>query len=223
LEQGIVGILKKSDIAYRRFDHVSDCLEREQRIQVKIKKCYFDMEDPERPFRLMLSHKDIYSREKSIPNGKMGLIIGANGSTIKSLQEQSGCSIRVAQNSSFVTITGNSEESIEKAFQMIDRHLAAPREKAEWIKKDDTKRKYTTSRKPPNIIKADVIIPGGKRFLNLIGKGGETVRRLNRESGCKIHCGEGLVKIDGPRPENIKTAFSLIQKIIPKAIMRDKA
>lgn len=52
----------------------------------------------------------------------------------------------------------------------------------------------------------------------LIGKGGNTIKRIQQESSCHIYCGEdGTVHIKGPDRGAAEYASTLIQKVVPKA------
>jgi len=220
LEEGIAGLLHKSNISYSFVENVSDHLELHQELVVKIKQRVFDPEAVDRPFRLVLSHKDAFSRKKDIPEGKMGLVIGTKWTTIKDIQKRSGCRINMEKDGLSVTIIGNSENSLEKAAQMIDVRLKAPSKMQ--IGSKSVGHKYGARKHSQNMMKVEVVIPEGRIFWKLVGEGGETVRRLKRESGCHIFSSEGLVNVAGESLENIHKAVSLIQKIIPEAKVRER-
>lgn len=109
-----------------------------------------------------------------VPGSKCGLIIGRNGETIKSLQESLQVKMLLIQDSQAVSsapkplrITG-SIDKVENAKRTIES----------IINSEDGR---------PAIAKSvgEVIVPRSSVGI-IIGKGGETIKRLAQDSGCKI-------------------------------------
>uniref|UniRef100_A0AC34FTS0 K Homology domain-containing protein n=1 Tax=Panagrolaimus sp. ES5 TaxID=591445 RepID=A0AC34FTS0_9BILA len=113
-------------------------------------------------------------RVLSIPGTKCGLIIGRNGDTIKSLQETLGVKMLLIQENQTIShgpkplrITGTSDK-VENACRTIES----------IINSEDVRPQYAKS-------VGEVIVPRSSVGI-IIGKSGETIKRLINESGCKI-------------------------------------
>lgn len=165
------------------------------------------------------------SKKITIPNGKVGLIIGKGGETIKSLQSQSGAKIQITKDleadpysqTRGVELTGTSEQ-ISRAEQLIDDVLAQTEAGG-----------YASSAKQ----EANPVQPGAEQFVMtvpnnkvalLIGKGGETIRNMQSRSGARIQIvplhlppgdtsTERNVYIDGSN-EQIESAKELINEVL---------
>eukprot|EP00466_Bigelowiella_natans_P003022 jgi/Bigna1/131026/aug1.13_g5734 len=119
------------------------------------------------------------SKDIKIPNDKVGLVIGRGGETIKSLQADTGARIQIAKEprpgspNRMVTLSGSEEQIrlVEKeVFGLIEsrqRHQGGG-----GGNRGDTAQKH-------------IQIPQDKVGL-LIGKGGETIRNLQANTGCRI-------------------------------------
>jgi far upstream element-binding protein len=110
----------------------------------------------------------------SIPGTKCGLIIGRNGETIKSLQETLGVKMLLIQENQAIShgpkplrITGTPDK-VENACRTIES----------IINSEDGRPQYAKS-------VGEVIVPRSSVGI-IIGKSGETIKRLINESGCKI-------------------------------------
>uniref|UniRef100_A0AC34FBH2 K Homology domain-containing protein n=2 Tax=Panagrolaimus sp. ES5 TaxID=591445 RepID=A0AC34FBH2_9BILA len=110
----------------------------------------------------------------SIPGTKCGLIIGRNGDTIKSLQETLGVKMLLIQENQTIShgpkplrITGTPDK-VENACRTIES----------IINSEDGRPQYAKS-------VGEVIVPRSSVGI-IIGKSGETIKRLINESGCKI-------------------------------------
>ncbi|VDK47487.1 unnamed protein product [Cylicostephanus goldi] len=119
--------------------------------------------------------------EMSIPATKCGLVIGKMGETIKQLQEQAGCKMVMIQDSQEVTgqakplrITGDPEK-VEIAKRLVT-DLINSREDNGTIP-----RLYSEQA----TAKGEVVVPRASVGM-IIGKGGETIKRLAMETGTKI-------------------------------------
>ncbi|KAK6760133.1 hypothetical protein RB195_021586 [Necator americanus] len=119
--------------------------------------------------------------EMSIPATKCGLVIGKMGETIKQLQEQAGCKMVMIQDSQEVTgqakplrITGDPEK-VEIAKRLVT-DLINSREDNGSIP-----RLYSEQA----TAKGEVVVPRASVGM-IIGKGGETIKRLAMETGTKI-------------------------------------
>ncbi len=122
-----------------------------------------------------------------IPGTKCGLIIGKNGETIKGLQEQIGVKMLLVQDSQAVSlqpkplrITGFPDK-VEQAKQIVERLM---NEEQAGNGGGLGAMFATRGGGGPRSI-GEVIIPRSSVGI-IIGKGGETIKRLSAESGAKI-------------------------------------
>ncbi|XP_015874237.3 uncharacterized protein LOC107411206 [Ziziphus jujuba] len=165
------------------------------------------------------------SRKISIPNGKVGLIIGKGGETIKYLQHQSGAKIQITKDSEAdpysltrdVELTGTSEQ-ISRAEQLIN----------DVITQTDAGGSASSANHGFSSVQSGaeqfiMKVPNNKVAL-LIGKGGETIRNMQSKSGARIQIvplhlppgdtsTERNVHIDGQK-EQIDAAKELVNEVI---------
>ncbi|KAG6492407.1 hypothetical protein ZIOFF_047370 [Zingiber officinale] len=130
------------------------------------------------------------SKKIEIPNGRVGVIIGKSGETIKYLQLQSGAKIQVTRDmdadpnslTRSVEIVGTSEQ-ISRAEQLINDVLAEA----------DTGASATIASR-----KLGSVQPGAEQFQMkvgmVIGKGGETIKSMQARSGARIQVSRHLLK-----------------------------
>ncbi|WKY14416.1 hypothetical protein Q1695_000174 [Nippostrongylus brasiliensis] len=119
--------------------------------------------------------------EMTIPATKCGLVIGKMGETIKQLQDQAGCKMVMIQDSQEVTgqskplrITGDPEK-VEVAKRLVTDLINSREDNG------------TIPRLYPEqaTAKGEVVVPRASVGM-IIGKGGETIKRLAMETGTKI-------------------------------------
>ncbi|CAA2979194.1 far upstream element-binding 2-like [Olea europaea subsp. europaea] len=163
------------------------------------------------------------TKKIEIPNGRVGVIIGKGGETIKYLQLQSGAKIQVTRdmdadpNSSTrgVELTGTPDQ-IAKAEQLINDVLA----EAEAGGSGTVARRFTGQ--PSGAEQFVMKIPNNKVGL-VIGKGGETIKNMQASSGARIqviplHLPPGdtslerTVQIDGSS-EQVEAAKQLVNEV----------
>ncbi|KAF5797829.1 putative K domain-containing protein [Helianthus annuus] len=159
-----------------------------------------------------------------IPNGRVGVIIGKGGETIKYLQLQSGAKIQVTRDMDHdpqsltraVELTGTSE-AIAKAEQLIKDVLAEAESGGSGI---------VSRRLPGQQGGAEQFVmqvPNNKVGL-IIGKGGETIKSMQASSGARIQViplhlppgdtsTERTVQIDGSS-DQIEAAKQLVNEVI---------
>jgi len=142
-----------------------------------------------------------------------GRIIGSRGANIKELREQSGATVRVDKFDSHcnVHITGTRDQ-VEHAQSLVRRLADDAQERSGGPggpggPGGHSSRREETMEVPPSMM--------GR----LIGKGGETVNRLQEESGAKIDINTkdqpGMVRINGA-DDAIAAAKSLIAEILDR-------
>ncbi|XP_020576771.1 far upstream element-binding protein 1-like [Phalaenopsis equestris] len=172
------------------------------------------------------------NKKIDIPNGRVGVIIGKSGETIKYLQVQSGARIQVTRDmdadphsqSRTVELIGTSDQ-ISKAEQLINEVLAEAEAGGSGI---ISARKFTITTTGAEHFSMKV--PNNKVGL-IIGKGGETIRNMQTTSGARIqviplHLRPGdptmerTVHIDGTN-EQIELAKQLLTDAMSENRMRN--
>ncbi|OVA08472.1 K Homology domain [Macleaya cordata] len=163
------------------------------------------------------------SKKIDIPNGRVGVIIGKGGETIKYFQLQSGAKIQVTRDldadpnsqTRLVELMGTSEQ-ISKAEQLIREVLA----EAEAGGSGVGSRRITGQAGAEQF---SMKVPNNKVGL-IIGKGGETIKNMQANSGARIQLiplhlppgdtsTERTVYIDGTQ-EQIESAKQLVNEVI---------
>ncbi|XP_004501474.1 uncharacterized protein [Cicer arietinum] len=163
------------------------------------------------------------SKKIDIPNGRVGVLIGKSGETIKYLQLQSGAKIQITRdmdadpNSStrMVELMGT-PDAVASAEKLINEVLA---EAESGGSGGGTRRMAAQSGGDEFVMQ----IPNNKVGL-IIGKGGETIKSMQASSGARIQViplhlppgdtsTERTLKIDGT-PEQIESAKQLVNQIV---------
>ncbi|KAL3818966.1 hypothetical protein ACJIZ3_004871 [Penstemon smallii] len=172
-------------------------------------------------------------KKVEIPNGRVGVIIGKGGETIKYLQLQSGAKIQVTRdmdadpNSTTrgVELTGTPDQ-IAKAEQLISDVL----NEAEAGGSGIVSRRVTGQ--PSGAEQFVMMVPNNKVGL-VIGKGGETIKNMQASTGARIQViplhlppgdtsRERTVQIDGTS-EQIEAAKQLVNEVISENRMRNSS
>jgi len=126
--------------------------------------------------------------EIKIPGNKCGLVIGKGGETIKRLSEQFGVKLVVVQETSAATsgdkplrITGEPDK-VAKAKDAV-MELLNPSGKPGAYQTNDygSKSQYTM----PGSAEVFIKVPGDKAGI-VIGKGGDSIKEINRRSGAHV-------------------------------------
>lgn len=170
-----------------------------------------------------VSHSYAGSKKIEIPNGRVGVIIGKAGETIKYLQIQSGARIQITRDADHdpnlpnrtVEIMGN-QDQIAKAEQLISEVLA----EAEAGGPGSVSRRVTGA---PGSEQFVMKVPNNKVGL-VIGKGGETIKNIQARSGARVQViplhpppgdmsNERTVQIDGTS-EQIEVAKQMVNEAI---------
>ncbi|KAL7166440.1 hypothetical protein ACSBR2_037169 [Camellia fascicularis] len=171
------------------------------------------------------------SKKVDIPNGRVGVIIGKAGETIKYLQLQSGAKIQVTRDmdadpnslTRMVELVGTPDQ-IAKAEQLIHDVLSEAEAGASGL----ASRRVTGQ------------LPGGEQFVMkipnnkvglVIGKGGETIKNMQARSGARIQViplhlppgdtsTERTLQIDGTS-EQIEAAKQLVAEVTSENRLRN--
>ncbi|EEF45804.1 nucleic acid binding protein, putative [Ricinus communis] len=125
------------------------------------------------------------SKKIEIPNGRVGVIIGKGGETIKYLQIQSGAKIQVTRDmdadpnspTRMVELMGNPDQ-IAKAEQLISEVLA----EADVGGSGTVSRRFTGQGGSEHFV---MKIPNNKVGL-VIGKGGDSIKNMQARTGARI-------------------------------------
>ncbi|KAF3447510.1 hypothetical protein FNV43_RR12696 [Rhamnella rubrinervis] len=163
------------------------------------------------------------SKRIDIPNGRVGVIIGKGGETIKYLQLQSGAKIQVTRDmdadlnspTRMVELMGTPEQ-ISKAEQLINDVLAGAESGGQGI----VSRRISGQAGSEQFV---MKIPNNKVGL-VIGKGGETIKTMQARTGARIQViplhlppgdtsNERTLQIDGTS-EQIESAKQLVNEVI---------
>lgn len=165
--------------------------------------------------------------EMQIPGTKCGLIIGKGGETIKQLQERAQVKMVMIQENNQVTsgfkplrIIGEPEK-IENAKKLIEEVMNSKDDKPPAYMND-----YGGMGYKPGSSMGEVIVPRSAVGV-IIGKNGETIRRLTVETGAKIqfkpdtNAPERTAYIVGTA-EQIQRATSMITDLVNRAIVQDQ-
>ncbi|XP_019429869.1 PREDICTED: far upstream element-binding protein 1-like isoform X2 [Lupinus angustifolius] len=175
------------------------------------------------PSAVSYGHQGAASKKIDIPNGRVGVIIGKGGETIKYLQLQSGAKIQITRDSDadpssptrMVEIMG-APDAIAIAEKLISEVLA----EAEAGGSGVVTRRLTGQAGSDEYVSK---IPNNKVGL-VIGKGGETIKNMQASSGARIQViplhlppgdtsTERTLKIEGT-PEQIESAKQLVNQVI---------
>ncbi|KAG7020646.1 Far upstream element-binding protein 2 [Cucurbita argyrosperma subsp. argyrosperma] len=162
------------------------------------------------------------SKKIDIPNGRVGVIIGKGGETIKYLQLQSGAKIQVTRdmdadpNSATRTVDlMGTPDQIAKAEQLINDVLSEAESGGSGI----VSQRLTGSSGSEQFV---MKIPNNKVGL-VIGKGGETIKSMQARTGARIQViplhlppgdtsTERTLQIDGSS-EQIESAKQLVNEV----------
>ncbi|KAJ4952909.1 hypothetical protein NE237_029741 [Protea cynaroides] len=170
------------------------------------------------------------SKKIDVPNGRVGVIIGKGGETIKYLQLQSGAKIQVTRDmdadpnspTRMIELMGTPEQ-ISKAEQLINDVLA----EAEAGGSGLVSRRLTGQ---PGTEQFVMKVPNNKVGL-IIGRGGETIKNMQATTGARIQLiplhlppgdtsTERTVQIEGTN-EQIESAKQLISEVTSENRVRN--
>jgi len=150
--------------------------------------------DPSNPgASTVLQRNNIEIVELKLPGNKCGLIIGKGGETIKRLSEQYGVKLVVVQETNTASgsekplrITGEPDKvaaaksAILELLNPVDNYQG--RQGGDRKEYGDRKQHYGGG---PNQQEAFIKVPGDKAGI-VIGKGGESIKDINRRSGAHV-------------------------------------
>ena len=123
-----------------------------------------------------------------VPDRTVGLIIGRGGETIRDLQDRSGCHVNiVGENKSIngmrpVNLIGSlqaQDRAKELIYEIVESDNKGTSIKAVMGREDP----YSAS---PDKINDSIMVPGDAVGM-IIGKGGETIKEMQNQTGCKIN------------------------------------
>jgi far upstream element-binding protein len=132
--------------------------------------------------------KDGESLQIMVPDRTVGLIIGRGGETIRDLQERSGCHVNiVGENKSIngmrpVNLIGPPESqrrAQDLIYEIVESDNKGTSIKAVMGREDP----YGSG---PDKINDSILVPGEAVGM-IIGKGGESIKEMQNQTGCKIN------------------------------------
>eukprot|EP00927_Polykrikos_kofoidii_P016649 TRINITY_DN17534_c0_g1_i1.p1 TRINITY_DN17534_c0_g1~~TRINITY_DN17534_c0_g1_i1.p1 ORF type:complete len:1908 (-),score=371.19 TRINITY_DN17534_c0_g1_i1:105-5828(-) len=175
-----------------------------------------------------------------VPHELIGMLIGKGGETIKGISKDSGARIEICKeekadsdNNRTVFLYGTTD-CIDKAKQMIDVTLGRSRERQADDKYRGRSRSRSRSRGRRSRSRSGRRGGGGPKVIQvppelvgmLIGKGGETIKAISRDTGARIEISKDdrdsdrTVTIAGSE-ENIQRAQDAIDEVLSKGRDRD--
>ena len=136
----------------------------------------------------MTSTKDGDNIQILVPDRTVGLIIGRGGETIRDLQDRSGCHVNIVSENK--SINGMRPVNLIGSVQAQDRAKALIGEIVESDNKGTSIKAVMGREDPygsgPDKVNDSVLVPGDAVGM-IIGKGGETIKEMQNQSGCKIN------------------------------------
>lgn len=132
----------------------------------------------------------IVSQKITINKSRIGTLIGAQGATLDALQSKTATHITINDETAEVTVSGLSEENVKQALEMIQE--------------------LTT------VYSAALKISDQKKIGWIIGKGGETIKRLKAETRSNIFVDneKSLVTIESNTIEQVELTMVKISEIV---------
>ncbi|XP_061374711.1 uncharacterized protein LOC133316930 [Gastrolobium bilobum] len=163
------------------------------------------------------------SKKIDIPNGRVGVIIGKGGETIKYLQLQSGAKIQVTRD---MDADPNSLTRTVELMGTADAIASAEKLISEVLSEAESGGSGIVTRRLTGQAGSDEFvmkIPNNKVGL-IIGKGGETIKNMQASTGARIQViplhlppgdtsTERTLKVEGT-PEQIESAKQLVDQVI---------
>ncbi|KAI4337122.1 hypothetical protein L6164_015574 [Bauhinia variegata] len=170
------------------------------------------------------------SKKIDVPNGRVGVIIGKGGETIKYLQIQSGAKIQVTRDAD---ADPNSPNRMVELMGTPDQIATAERLIKEVLNEAETGGSAIVSRRLTGQTGSEQFvmkIPNNKVGL-VIGKGGETIKHMQAQTGARIQViplhlppgdmsTERTLQIDGTT-EQIESAKELVNQVISENRLRN--
>ncbi|PAA67143.1 hypothetical protein BOX15_Mlig030159g1, partial [Macrostomum lignano] len=157
--------------------------------------------------------------EMAVPGPKVGLLIGKNGETIKSLQEKAGVRMFLIQDSSTATL----QEKPLRITGPSDRLQYAKELVLELLNSKDAK-EFPPGHRSGNYGDSFREISVPRRCVGVvIGKGGEMLRKISQETGARVQfrqegpqdhdLPERLLQVGGSE-QAVEQAFGRVQHLI---------
>jgi far upstream element-binding protein len=124
--------------------------------------------------------------DMTIDPDSTGMVVGKGGSMIKQIEQESGAKVQIDRDGS-IRLSGD-DEQVEAAREQIEKLLASA----------------------PVIVEVEEGRMGG-----VIGKGGETIKKLQEEHGVTINSlqGRSAFRVSGDDPEDVVAAVEAIERI----------
>jgi len=161
---------------------------------------------------------EVLSEQIMVPEKSVGVIIGRGGEHVKRMEVDTGCKIQMEKSTGgqverMCTLTGP-PDTIAQAKAIIDSIIASEGMGGHRIGGGEPMA-FTEG-----VGHVEIIVPGHKVGI-IIGKGGETIKMLQEQSGAKIviiqeskdHADQKPLRISGP-PQAIEAAKAQVMEIL---------
>ncbi|KAA0164220.1 hypothetical protein FNF31_02456 [Cafeteria roenbergensis] len=140
-------------------------------------------------------------RSVPIPAGGAGAVVGRGGETIRGIIAETGAGLRVSEDRTHVMVSADTAEAVERAHEMIKEALEAAGVSADGAPGAE----------------AEVVIECSRSSaVAVIGRGGETVRRIQADNpGARIdiQADDGIVRVHGSAAA-VEAAEAAVREVI---------
>lgn len=166
-----------------------------------------------------------------VPGNKVGYVIGKGGEMIRNLQERAGVKMTVFQETNEATETEKqlriigAPDKVDYAQQLVNDLLTEKEIETVRLKSNSFNKSMTNEYGTQRFQNIEVPVP--PQYIGLvIGKGGETIRRIQQEAGCKVQFdttkldpnGNKVCQING-NPDCVKRAHDMVNEIVENAMV----
>lgn len=143
-------------------------------------------------------------RSVPIPAGGAGAVVGRGGETIRGIIAETGAALRVSEDRTHVMVSADSAEAVERAHELIKEALEAAGVSADGAPGAE----------------AEVVIECSRSSaVAVIGRGGETVRRIQADNpGARIdiQADDGIVRVHGSAAA-VEAAEAAVREVVNQA------
>ena len=166
-----------------------------------------------------------------LPGNKVGYVIGKGGEMIRNLQERASVKMTIYQETNEATDTEKqlrivgAPDKVDYCRQLVNDLLTEKEIETVRLKSNSFNRNMTNEYGSQRFHSIEVPVP--PQFIGLvIGKGGETIRRIQQDAGCKVQFdsnkldgnGNKVCQISGS-PDCVKRAHDMVNEIVDNAMV----
>jgi len=152
-----------------------------------------------------------HSRQILVPDKTVGLIIGRGGETIRDLQDRSGCHVNiVGENKSIngkrpVNLIGTDEASAKAEaliWEIVESDTRVGQEQGRGQPPPQQRYENYGGGRDDGKVEESIRVPSEAVGM-IIGKGGETIKQMQNQTGCKIN-------VNQPQSPDIERQIDLV-------------